>query len=172
MTNSPDPERPAFDAFVAARYQALLRAAYVITGNVHDGTDLLHDALARVYARRSLIRDAAATEAYVRRAMVRAHISRWRRLGRETPTAQPPEFAAPEPAEWDPQLGAAMRRLPPRQRTAVALRYYADLPVAQVADEMGCSLATAKTHLARAMKALRQDLAQDRQDREAITVGG
>ncbi|MFJ9949306.1 sigma factor-like helix-turn-helix DNA-binding protein [Kitasatospora sp. NPDC091207] len=49
--------------------------------------------------------------------------------------------------------------MPARQRAAVVLRYYADLPVAQVAEELGCSLATARTHLARAMKTLRQELA-------------
>ncbi|GAA4862148.1 SigE family RNA polymerase sigma factor [Kitasatospora terrestris] len=159
---------PAFDVFVAARYRALLRAAYLITGDVHDGTDLLHDALTRVYTRRSAIRDTEATEAYVRRAMVRAHISRWRRTRREALTAHPPERAAPAVAETDERLGAALRRLPPRQRTAVVLRYYADLPTGLVAEEMGCSPATAKTHLARAMKALRQELAHDR---EAIARG-
>lgn len=147
-----------FDEFVLARYQALLRGAFLITGDVHDARDLLHDALARVYGRRSAIRDMAAAEGYVRTTMVRTHVSRWRRTRREVLTALPPEGAVEAEPGWDGQLQGALGGLPPRQRTAVVLRYYMDLPVAQVAEELGCSLPTAKTHLARAMKTLRQEL--------------
>ncbi|MFE4973498.1 SigE family RNA polymerase sigma factor [Kitasatospora sp. NPDC056651] len=147
-----------FDEFVAARYQPLLRGAYLITGNVHDARDLLHDALAQVYPRRSTIRDAGATEGYVRRTMVRTHISRWRRTRREVLTSAPPDGPAVQDAERDDELATALAGLPPRQRAAVVLRYYLDLPVAQVAEELGCTVPTAKTHLARGIKALRQEL--------------
>ncbi|MFJ3790328.1 SigE family RNA polymerase sigma factor [Kitasatospora sp. NPDC090091] len=159
-----------FDEFVAARYPALLRGAFLITGDVHDARDLLHDALARVYPKRSVIRDPAATEGYVRRAMVRTHVSRWRRTRREVLTAVLPDGPAAGPEnERDEQLAAALRVLPPRQRAAVVLRYYVDLPVARVAEELGCSQATAKTHLARALKTLRQELAPAR---EMVGHGG
>ncbi|MEV6977821.1 SigE family RNA polymerase sigma factor [Kitasatospora sp. NPDC093806] len=148
-----------FDEFVSARYQALLRGAFLITGDVHDARDLLHDALARVYARRGAIRDPGAAEGYVRKAMVRTHVSRWRRTRREVLTSLLPDGPAADPGPRDEQLEAALRSLPVRQRTAVVLRYYADLPVARVAEELGCSHTTAKTHLARAMKTLRQELA-------------
>ncbi|MED7947920.1 MULTISPECIES: SigE family RNA polymerase sigma factor [unclassified Streptomyces] len=148
-----------FDEFVAARYQALLRGAFLITGDVHDARDLLHDALARVYARRGAIRDPGATEGYVRKAMVRTHVSRWRRTRREVLTPQLPDTPVAAVDARDEQLERALRSLSPRQRTAVVLRYYADRSVAQVAEELGCSLTTARTHLARAMKTLRQELA-------------
>ncbi|MER7673526.1 SigE family RNA polymerase sigma factor [Kitasatospora sp. NPDC096128] len=147
-----------FDEFVAARYQALLRGAYLITGDLHDARDLLHDALARVYPKRSAIRDPGAAEGYVRRTMVRTHVSRWRRTRREVLTSEPPDGPAAQDAERDGQLAAALAALPRRQRAAVVLRYYLDLPVAQVAVELGCSETTAKTHLARGIKALRQEL--------------
>ncbi|MFD9129591.1 SigE family RNA polymerase sigma factor [Kitasatospora sp. NPDC059571] len=159
MTMEDDP----FDAFVGARYQALLRAAFLITGDVHDARDLLHDALARVYARRRSIREESATEAYVRRTMVRTHVSRWRRTRREVLTDRLPDTAGPEALHADEQLASALRALPPRQRAVVVLRYWADLPMAAVADELGCSLATAKTHLGRAMTTLRRDLAPQRE---------
>ncbi|MFE7188402.1 SigE family RNA polymerase sigma factor [Kitasatospora sp. NPDC057541] len=148
-----------FDEFIAARYQVLLRAAFLITGDVHDARDLLHDALSRVYVRRGAIRDPGAAEAYVRRAMVRTHVSRWRRTRREVLTSLLPDSPVAAVDPGDEELEGALRSLPPRQRAAVVLRYYADLSVAQVAEELGCSTATAKTHLARAMKTLRQELA-------------
>ncbi|MFF8769498.1 SigE family RNA polymerase sigma factor [Kitasatospora sp. NPDC015120] len=152
-----------FDEFVAARYQDLLRSAFLITGDVHDARDLLHDSLSRVYVRRGAIRDPGAAEAYVRRTMVRTHVSRWRRTRREVLTPRLPDSPAAAVDPRDEELEAALRALPPRQRTAVVLRYYADLPVAQVAEELGCSTATAKTHLARAMRTLRQELAPVRE---------
>ncbi|MEK2488501.1 SigE family RNA polymerase sigma factor [Kitasatospora purpeofusca] len=149
----------AFDEFVSARYQALLRGAFLITGDIHDARDLLHDALSRVYVRRGAIRDPGAAEGYVRRTMVRTHVSRWRRTRREVLTPLLPDAPAAPVDPRDEELDAALRSLPPRQRAAVVLRYYADLSVAQVAEELGCSPATAKTHLARAMRTLRQELA-------------
>ncbi|AUG79363.1 hypothetical protein CFP65_4629 [Kitasatospora sp. MMS16-BH015] len=153
-------EGDPFDAFVEARYQALLRGAYLITGDLHDARDLLHDALAKVYAKRRSIQE---PEAYVRTAMVRTHVSRWRRTRREVLTDRLPEGASPEADFADEQLSSALRQLPPRQRAAVVLRYYADLPVARVAVELGCSLPTAKTHLTRAMTTLRRGLAPERE---------
>ncbi|MFF2074552.1 SigE family RNA polymerase sigma factor [Kitasatospora sp. NPDC058162] len=152
-----------FDEFVAARYGALLRSAFLITGDVHDARDLLHDALARVYPRRSAIRDPEAAEGYVRTTMVRTHVSRWRRTRREVLTPELPDTPGESADVEDERLAGALRALPRRQRAAVVLRYYVDLPVARVAEELGCSLPTAKTHLARAMKALRQELAGERE---------
>ncbi|WP_045704126.1 SigE family RNA polymerase sigma factor [Streptomyces rubellomurinus] len=152
-----------FDEFVAARYHALLRGAFLITGDLHDARDLLHDALTRVYPKRFAIRDPQAAEGYVRTAMVRTHVSRWRRTRREVLTSELPD-APQDPADaGDERLAEALRALPKRQRAAVVLRYYVDLPVARVAEELGCSLPTAKTHLARAVKALRQELAGERE---------
>ncbi|MFI6443353.1 SigE family RNA polymerase sigma factor [Kitasatospora sp. NPDC050543] len=161
MGPGPDP----FDEFVAARYTALLRGAYLITGDVHDARDLLHDALARVYVKRGSIRELAAAEGYVRKAMVRAHVSRWRRTRREVLTPLLPDVPGVEPVngERDEQLRAALGALPPRQRAVVVLRYYLDLPMGQVAEELSCSLATAKTHLARAMRTLRHQLGHERE---------
>ncbi|WP_405020663.1 SigE family RNA polymerase sigma factor [Kitasatospora sp. NBC_00070] len=153
-----------FDEFVGARYQALLRGACLLAGNPHDARDLLHDTLARVYVRRHSIRDVAATEAFVRRTMVRTHVSRWRRSRHEIPAPRLPDLPAAEPADPDERLTRVLRALPPRQRAVVVLRYYTDLPMAQVARELGCSPETAKTHLARAMKTLRRELAPAQQE--------
>ncbi|MFE0459685.1 SigE family RNA polymerase sigma factor [Kitasatospora sp. NPDC058965] len=153
----------AFDGFVAARYAAVLRAACLIAADPHDAMDLLHDSLAQVYARRHAIRDPGATEGYGRRTMRGTHVSRWRRVRREVPTGVLPDWST-EQSQRDPVVEAALRALPPRQRAAVVLRYYLDLSTARVTHELGCSQATAKTHLARALKTLRVELAHGRED--------
>jgi DNA-directed RNA polymerase specialized sigma24 family protein len=72
----------AFSEYVAVRQRALLRTAYVLTGNHHAAEDLVQTALARVYLSWNRIRDKQALDAYVRRAMVNEHTSWWRRAWR------------------------------------------------------------------------------------------
>ena len=55
----------------------------------------------------------------------------------------------------DPWMLAALRSLPPRQRTALVLRYVDDLDLRGIAAAMGCSVGTAKSHVSRGLAALR-----------------
>lgn len=146
-----------FEDLVARRYNALLRTGFLITGDQETARDLVQTALTRAYARRSAPRDPHVLEQYVRRTMVNAHISWWRRhRGRETTAASPPEGSYHEGgADERIDLWRALQQLPPRQRVVLVLRYYEDLPTAQVAELMGCSVPTVKTHTARALTRLR-----------------
>jgi RNA polymerase sigma factor (sigma-70 family) len=67
-------------------------------------------------------------------------------------------LAAPPPAEPDAELWAAVRELPPRQRTAVALRYAADLTHRDVGAAMGCTEEAARRSAADGLKRLREVL--------------
>jgi len=158
----------AFDGFVRARYAELLRFARALTGSPEDGADLLHDALAGTLRAWDRVESHGDPEGYVRRAMVNRNISLWRRRTREhvhlaLATNPPP----PTDHEWRMSVWAAIRALPPRQRTVVALRFYEELPVSQVADLMGCSAGTVKSQTAKAMAKLRLAVADNSLGEEA-----
>lgn len=157
-------EKESFPEFVAARSPALLRVAWMLTGDAQLAEDLLQTALARTWPHWAKI-DPAAGDAYVRRVMIRTQSSWWRRQWRnEHPTGDLPEagdggtslFAA---AEDRAVLTAALRALPLRQRQAVVLRYFEDLPEQAVADLMSCSIGTVKSQSAKALAKLRAALA-------------
>lgn len=151
----------AFDDFMAARWAPLYRTAYLLTGDRHDAEDLLQGALARTCVRWDSIRDKGAADAYVRRAMVHAASRGWRRRGRELPTDELPDAGhaggldvrADHLALW-----AEVRRLPPRMRAVLVLRYVEDLSEAATAVELGCSAGTVKSQTHHALKRLRAAL--------------
>jgi RNA polymerase sigma-70 factor (sigma-E family) len=154
----------AFSEYVAARQRALLRTAYVLTGNHHAAEDLVQTALARVYLSWNRIRDKQALDAYVRRAMVNEHTSWWRRAWRrlEHTTDELPNRPAAEPdlgAEDRDELKEFVHSLPPRQRVAIVLRYLEGLSEAETAEIMDCSVGTVKSSTSRALAALRDKYA-------------
>src|SRR5688572_7205493 len=127
---------PDFDSWVAARGPALLRLAYVLTGNGIDAEDVVQDALSRALPRWSRIAGVGDPDAYVRRMVVNAHVSRWRKFRRrEVPVEAVRDrvVSAGVPAEERDRLWRACRALPPDQRTAVVLRFYEDLDYAEIA---------------------------------------
>ena len=170
MTKTPETTEPAqsedsFAAFMAAALPGLLRFGYVLTGDAHRGEDLAQTALVSTYRRwRKLRHDEP--HAYVRRAMVNAHMSLWRRHRREAPLPADFDRAADgtEPAQYDnvDLVLRALRVLPARQRAVMVLRYYDDLSEADIARTLGCSPGTVKSQASRALKTLRREL--DRAD--------
>ncbi len=146
--------------FVAARGQALLRTAYLLTGDRQLAEDLVQAALEKVFRRWGTIRVAAAAEAYVRRTMYREQVSVWRRrrvpelLARSVP--EPRRAAdASDRVEDRLLLRAALHELPPGQRTVIVLRYFEDLTEQQVADVLGLSVGTVKSQAHKALARLR-----------------
>jgi RNA polymerase sigma-70 factor (sigma-E family) len=148
-----------FGAFVATRSPALFRTAMALTGHRQQAEDLLQTALAKSVRHWSRIRHGQ-PEAYVRTAMYRQYATWWRRLrGREFPTAELPEIPlADQTAGVDLTLAlaAALRRLAPRYRAVLVLRYLEDLPTEQIAEILGCSPATVRSQTVRALGRLRQ----------------
>jgi RNA polymerase sigma-70 factor (sigma-E family) len=139
---SPEHERE-FREFVAARSAGLLRTAYFLTGgDLHDAQDLLQTALMATARHWGRIEQRDQPEAYVRRALARHQINRWRSRARrpETLMSAPPDHATggEEEARVELRHGllGALRALPPRQRAVVVLRHYEDLSESEV---RGCS---------------------------------
>ncbi|MFL6139853.1 MAG: SigE family RNA polymerase sigma factor [Frankiaceae bacterium] len=153
-----DPDEQ-FAMFVAARSQALLRTACLLTGDWATAEDLLQTALAKTYLRWSHIARHGAAEAYVRRVLVTTSTSWWRRRWHgELPTATLPDRPwYDDPGIDDRQsLWAALMELPRKQRAAIVLRYYEDLPNSEVARLLGCSEQTVRSQCSRALAKLRE----------------
>lgn len=147
-----------FAVFVRGAMPQLSRFGLALAGNPHDGADLVQCALESTGRRWR--RGAIATDplAYVKRAMVNAHVSRWRRIRREWLTDRVPErHAKPEPdREYEHPLWLALGALPPRQRAVLVLRYYADMSEADIADVLGCAPGTVKSQASKGLASLRR----------------
>src|SRR5262245_18146002 len=153
-----------FASWVDARGPALPRFAFLVTGSAHDAPDLVQEALVRAYPRwATLVREDTA-EAYVRRSIINASISRWRKTRRTIAVADPellPHDTGADHAESTADADEAWRlclELPPAQRAAVVLRFYEDLTYAQIALILDCTEATARSHVHRAVGSLRARL--------------
>jgi RNA polymerase sigma-70 factor (sigma-E family) len=152
-----------FEAYVAARGPALLRLAYVLTGNEADAQDVVQDALSRALPRWQRIAQADDPDAYVRRMVVNAHVSWWRKFKRrESPVHEvvlPGNHAGADVEAvvraGNDELWAACARLPRDQRAAVVLRYYEQLSFAEIATLMAVAEATARSRVHRGLAALR-----------------
>lgn len=163
----------SFEEFVAARGQALLRSAYLLTGDLHAAEDLLQSALERCAGRWTRL--TTQPEAYVRRVMYNENVSIWRRR-KVRPECLVSELPDVVTGEHDDATIAALllqrglTRLTARQRTVLVLRYYEDLSEAQIAEAMGCSLGTVKSQASYALRRLRE-LAPELADLRMTTEG-
>jgi RNA polymerase sigma-70 factor (sigma-E family) len=148
-----------FGDFVSARYPSLVRTGYLLTGDRGHAEDLVQSALERTYLSWRRLRESANAEAYTRTVMVRLAL-RWRRRrwSGEIPTGELPESPGPDPVSALDEadvLRRALLRLPLPQRAVLILRYYADLPEAEIATVLGCSVGTVKSRASRGLDALR-----------------
>ncbi|WP_406319738.1 SigE family RNA polymerase sigma factor [Streptosporangium sp. NBC_01639] len=153
-------EERRFREFVSTRSPALMRLAYLLTGgDQHAAEDLLQSALAKTVTRWHSV---DTPEAYVRQAMYRQQVSWWRRR-RETAVSESPDRAVADGThgvELQIVMRRALARLTARQRAVLVLRYYEDLPEAEVARIMGCSVGTVRSTAHRSLARLR-DLAPE-----------
>jgi RNA polymerase sigma-70 factor (ECF subfamily) len=151
---------------VTLRSAALLRTAYLLTGDRGRAEDLLQTAFTKTYLAWDRIRDQNALEAYARRVLVTTATSWWRRKWHgERPTDTLPETTAvadhaEEFGERD-RMWSMISSLPAKQRAVLVLRFYEDLSEAQIAETLGLSTGTVKSHCSRALATLRQRLSSD-----------
>jgi RNA polymerase sigma-70 factor (sigma-E family) len=163
VRTSADP--PDFDRWVEARGPALLRLAHVLTGNAADAEDVVQDALSRALPRWDRIARVEDVDAYVRRMVVNAHTSWWRKFRRrESPAADvrtgevalgPGEDLGHDERR---RLWSACRALPEAQRTAVVLRYYEQLEYDEIAALTGVREGTVRSRVSRGIAGLRESL--------------
>ena len=148
------------------RYPALLAYATLLGGDRAAAEDLVHDALVKTFSRPRRLRSDHEAEAYVRRAILTIFLDRARgrsRLNRafariaERPVA---EDASRDVVARD-AVTAALSALSPRERACTVLRYYDDLPVAEVATRLGIAEGTCKRYLSDAAAKLRAELGDD-----------
>lgn len=152
----------SFEDYVTCRSASLLRFAFLITRNREDAHDAVQEALLGLYPRWARVSAGGEVDAYVRRSIVNAHVSAWRKVRRLYPSEDPTLAAAapvvPDAADAVADADQALRlcgELPPLQRAAVVLRFYEDRSFAEIAVILGCPEATARSHVHRALKSLR-----------------
>ncbi len=153
--------RPDFDEWVAARGHPLLRLAYLLTGDRDEAEDVVRDALSRELPRWSRISRRQDPDAYVRRRIVKATISRRRGLSRRESPAQIQIDGAVITGiamEDHRVVREAFQLLPVDQRTAIVLRYHQDLDVAEIAELTGAREGTVRSRISRGLAALQTDL--------------
>ncbi|WP_242613594.1 SigE family RNA polymerase sigma factor [Herbihabitans rhizosphaerae] len=164
-----------YSEYVSERLPTLRRTAYLLCGDSHRADDIVQAAITRLYLHWRKAQAADNLDAYVRRILVRtflneqrrAWISRVRLTGRPAETPTPPAPPGPD-IETQELLRAALQRVSPRQRAALVLRFLCDLPVAEVAAQLGCSEGNVKSLTANGLTALRRQLG----DRHPALAGG
>ncbi len=163
----------SFEEFVRAEMPALARFAGALTGDRYLAEDMLSDALVKVARRWRRISSADDPAAYVRRVIVTTYLDDRRKAQRRrtTPSGDIEVLDHPVPDVVDAvvdrvEVARLLAALPPQQKAAVVLRYLMDETDEQIADALGCSTGTVRSHLSRARSALRLAAA----DGEGVTA--
>jgi RNA polymerase sigma-70 factor (sigma-E family) len=147
----------SFREFMSARQQALMRTAYLLTGDIHLAEDLMQSVLLKVAGHWPRLVRRGSPEAYIRKALLNQYISWQRRKRPELSSSDPPERGH----EHDERtinrlvLRQALAKLTPRQRAVIVLRFYEDLTERETADLLDCSLGTVKSQTHHALGRLR-----------------
>ncbi|HET6286035.1 MAG TPA: SigE family RNA polymerase sigma factor [Amycolatopsis sp.] len=151
-----------FAEYFAAKRDSVRRTAYMLCGDWHRADDLAQTAFVALHRRWKKIRERAATDAYVRKTLVRAAIDEsrrpWRREWQTEVLPEPPQdgFDLGEQVVTREDLLAALREVPPKQRAVLVLRFFEGLDVGAAAKALGCSEGNVKSQTARGLANLRQ----------------
>lgn len=156
----------AVAALFDRHYAPMCRLAYVILGDAQMAEEIVMDAMLKTFTGWGRIRDLDRSDAYLRRIVVNMCRSKIRRKMIEARvnqvTYRRDELKMPS---WDPErhetgrlVWAAVKQLPERQRAAVVLRYFEDMPEAQIAEVLDCSVGTVKSQLSKARAKLEKTL--------------
>ena len=145
-----------FMEFVRARSLALRRTAYLLCGDWSAGDDLVQESLAKVYVAWPRIAASQAVESYTRTTMLRTYLNEKRKWRREVHFEQLPEHPTDDQdTALTVTLSALLRELPTKQRAVLVLRFYQDLSVPQIAEELGIPEGTVKSQLSRGLATMR-----------------
>jgi RNA polymerase sigma-70 factor (sigma-E family) len=154
-----------FTTFMEQAGPALLRTAWLLTGEHHAAQELTQAALVKTYVAWPRVREGEAL-AYARRILVNHRTDVWRATRRELTTDTPPE--TPGGRTRRDAVGTSddrdlvvrlLRTLPEQQRTVVVLRYYTDLSEQATADVLGISVGAVKSAGSRGLASLRTAMA-------------
>ena len=137
---------------VEQRGAALTRYAWLLSGNADDAADLVQDALVKTFGRLGNGFTVAAAESYVRRAILTGYLdggrrrTLWRKVAHLQAVPDAMDSAAPA-AESRLDMWDELRKLSPRERACLVLRYYEDLKVDDIAAELQISSGAVKRYL-------------------------
>ncbi|MFC9689213.1 SigE family RNA polymerase sigma factor [Kribbella sp. NPDC056951] len=156
----------AFEAYFAARSDAMRGTAYLLCGDWHRAEDLVQQTFTKIYLAWRRIQRHEAMDNYTRQTLIRTFLSERRRgwfrfesVG-DTATDRP----APPGGLADERMVLldALAKVPPRQRAVLVLRYWEDASVDQTAELLDCSAGNVKSQAARGLETLRGLLAEER----------
>lgn len=168
-----------FDRFVADRLDRLLRYATALTCDRYLAQDIVQDVLMRAQDRWARIGAMDAPYLYLKRMVTNDYLSWRRRKAARVVVSSHGTLEALMPPVGDPAVRHAERDamrsrialLPRKQRAAIVLRYYDDCTDTEIAEVLGCTNGTVRSHLSRALKTLRANENTGRQSTEASIQG-
>jgi RNA polymerase sigma-70 factor (sigma-E family) len=152
-----------FESFARANGPALAGVAYLLCGHRQTAEDLVQIALTKAHRSWPRVQAADRPDAYVRQILVREYLS-WRR--RRSTTEVPSntivlmdQLADPHPSAMDrvgetDEMWQLLHQLPRQQRAALVMRFYLDLPDAEIGSHLGCSAVTVRSHISRGLRKL------------------
>jgi RNA polymerase sigma-70 factor (ECF subfamily) len=152
---------PAFDSFYQREFPAIRAVAWSLTGNVWTAEEVAQDAMLRAHRDWERVCQYDEPGAWVRRVAINLATSRLRRGVREVRALtrlagrRADDWQMPEPSR---EFWAAVRSLPRQQAAVLALHYYEDLPIADIASVLSLAEGTVKAHLHKGRDALRKRL--------------
>lgn len=151
-----------YESVFRAGFATVSRTVFLIVGSRAVAEEITQEAFLKLLERWSRLRDYDRPEAWVRKVAVRMavrHVGRERSRPLRELRAQP--AAREEPPLPDPEVARAVSALAPMQRAVVALHYWEDRPVLEIARLLGVSESTVKQHLFRARARLADNLREE-----------
>jgi RNA polymerase sigma-70 factor (sigma-E family) len=150
-----------FAEFVRAHTAALVRTAYLLTGNGHAAEELVQDTLVKLYPKWERVQAAEVPLAYVRRSLANAFINERRRprsrdVSVEVVPDRADDYDATRQVTDRDELWSMLLALPSRQRAALVLRYFSDLSDEQIAETLDCRMGTVRSLISRGLATMRQ----------------
>jgi RNA polymerase sigma-70 factor (sigma-E family) len=154
-------EESNLDALYRAHAPGALRFALMLTGDRALSEDLVQEAFVRVASKLASLRDRAAFNAYLTRAvanLAKSHFRRQQVVTKHTRTIDARQLVVdPVDVVTSDALLVALRALPVQQRAALVLRYYNDFTQEEIADVLGVPLGTVKSQISRGLARLRKE---------------
>ena len=149
----------SFDELFEEHYERVLRALYLLTGNLHEAEDLAQEAFARIYERGIRLSATRNVAGYVYRTAVNLHRSRLRRLGvavRRVRMLHPRDVGDDfGPIDDRDVLSRALARLSRAEREALVLVEWVGMSDAEAGEVLGTTPGAISTRISRAKARLR-----------------
>ncbi len=160
----PGAAESAFDALFRREFGPITRVAYLVVGDWEVARDLAQDAFVQALRHWQKVQAMESPGGWVRRVAIRDAVRSRRRHDRGRALERDDARLSDAPRSDSLDVRRALLTLPARQRAAIALHYLDDRPVAEIANLLGCSVGSVKTHLSRGRAALARLLGEEATD--------